>query len=142
MFEFSQIGEVISTSRVPPNAFSIFLQEEFKTYQERNPTLSEKDIKRELGKFWLASNDDYKEKYREHARALRDKFKQDNPGFVEKPLKKKTSGPLDRYPKPANVKVIIDQTLMLKEESINEQNSVIIDNSEQTKGQSIDLSMH
>jgi hypothetical protein len=142
MFEFPQIGETIETQRVPPNAFGIFLHEEFKNCQERNPTLPEKDIKRELGRFWLTSNDEFKEKYREHARMIRDKFKQDNPGFVEKPTKRKIAISLERYPRPANIKVIIDQEAAIKSVAISDQNHANFVNSDQSKSHSIDLSMH
>ena len=96
--------------KVPPNAFVLYMKEQYSHIQNQNPTLTENAILRELGRNWLSSSDDFKEKYRREAKELREQFQLQNPGFSDRLLirKKKLEG--ERPIKPINVKVIINPT--------------------------------
>ncbi|EAY21030.1 HMG box family protein [Trichomonas vaginalis G3] len=102
-------GQSTEALKVPPNAFSLFFKEQHDQLTIDNPILSENDICRQIGRVWLLSSDEFKQKYRAEARKLRLKFKADNPTYSDKLLKKKKPRPESaNEPHPITVKVIIN----------------------------------
>ena len=75
----------IQSPKIPPNAFNLFLNEQYKIIQEQNPLLSENSIMREIGRIWLMESNEFKEKYRRVAKELRNQFKTENPHYIYKP---------------------------------------------------------
>lgn len=103
--------------KVPPNAFAIYMKEQHNIVSMENPNLSENDVCRLIGRMWLVSTDEFKEKYRIEAKQLREKFKIENPSFTEKILKKKKpKSESIMEPHPITVKVIIDNENLAQEQ--------------------------
>ena len=126
------------TLKFPPNAFILFIDEQFKVIQQQYPLLSDNEILRELGRIWLSENDEFKEKYRVTAKQLREQFKAENPAFIPRPVskKKKLSFSGEREIRPINVKVIIhDEKELTEEEQQQQQQQDQAQEPEQTQEQ-------
>ena len=65
----------------PLNAYNIFYLERQPKLKQENPLLSGNDISRQVGIEWKEMNEDQKKPYKEKARDIYEKFKQENPDY-------------------------------------------------------------
>jgi len=96
-----------SVLKIPPNSFMIFMQQMQASIAEQSPNQNENQIQRTIGKMWMLLPEDIKEDYRNQSKALREKFRQENPDFIDRPKKKKQSQYLnEKYPQPIRIRVV------------------------------------
>merc|ERR1711862_84391 len=76
-------SSVNNTMQKPVNSFLLFCKEHRSTVQTENPGYSNADVTSHLGKMWRSMRKEQKEKYVQRSRAISQKFKKENPRYIE-----------------------------------------------------------
>lgn len=87
----SPIVKEDTDSKRPPNAFILYSQEKRSETKQENPTLSNIEISRILGKMWKEVPNDIKMEYKKKAAMLQEEFKREHPDYAYKKARRKKS---------------------------------------------------
>lgn len=82
-------GEESDGTRRPPNAFILYSQAMRTTVRQDNPSLSNTECSRLLGKMWKEVPNDIKLQYKTKASALQDDFKKSHPDYTYSKARRK-----------------------------------------------------
>ncbi|KAH0785112.1 HMG box family protein [Histomonas meleagridis] len=78
-----------SQARRPPNAFILYSQAMRSEVRQQNPSLSNIEISRILGKMWKEVPNDTKLQYKQQAAKLQEEFKHDHPDYTYQKARRK-----------------------------------------------------
>jgi transcription factor SOX7/8/10/18 (SOX group E/F) len=76
-------------SRRPPNAFILYSQSMRTTVRQDNPTLSNNEVSRLLGKMWKEVPADIKLQFKQQASAAQEDFKRQHPNYTYRKARRK-----------------------------------------------------
>lgn len=76
-------------SRRPPNAFILFSQVMRSQIRSENPTLSNTEVSRILGKMWKEVPNDQKVQYKQKAAQMQEDFKKSHPDYTYRKARRK-----------------------------------------------------
>ncbi|KAH0795644.1 HMG box family protein [Histomonas meleagridis] len=76
-------------SRRPPNAFILYSQEMRSKVQQENPTMSNIEVSKLLGKMWKEVPSNQKIAYKQKAQALQEDFKKNHPNYTYRKARRK-----------------------------------------------------
>lgn len=79
----------IDNARRPPNAFILYSQENRAKVQQENPTCSNTEVSRLLGKMWKEIPNNAKLSYKQKAQALQEEFKRQHPDYTYRKARRK-----------------------------------------------------
>jgi hypothetical protein len=82
-------GEDEDASNRPPNAFILYSQAMRSSVRQQNPSLSNTEVSRVLGKMWKEIPSDVKIGYKQRAAALQDEFKRAHPDYTYRKARRK-----------------------------------------------------
>jgi transcription factor SOX7/8/10/18 (SOX group E/F) len=77
------------TSHRPPNAFILYSQAMRSSCRQENPSLSNTEVSRLLGKMWKDVPSDVKIQYKQKAAVAQEAFKRDHPNYTYRKARKK-----------------------------------------------------
>jgi transcription factor SOX7/8/10/18 (SOX group E/F) len=77
------------TSRRPPNAFILYSQAMRSSVRQANPTLSNTEVSRLLGKLWKDVPAEVKLQYKQQASKAQEDFKQEHPDYTYRKARRK-----------------------------------------------------
>ena len=77
------------TSHRPPNAFILYSQAKRSEAQRQNPTLSNTEVSRILGKMWKEVPNEIKLQYKQKAAKLQEEFKKQHPDYTYRKARRK-----------------------------------------------------
>jgi hypothetical protein len=83
----------------PHNAYNLFFIENQHSAREQNPSLSGNEISHLLGRQWSEMDDDARRPYKEQAKAISAKFRQENPDYHYQKASTRWQRPPNRPPK-------------------------------------------
>lgn len=81
--------EDTDTSHRPPNAFILFSQAMRSDARQKNPTLSNTEVSKILGKMWKETPNEIKIQYKQKAAQLQDEFKKQHPDYTYRKARRK-----------------------------------------------------
>ncbi|KAH0790186.1 HMG box family protein [Histomonas meleagridis] len=81
--------EEADNSRRPPNAFILYSQTMRTEVRQKNPTLSNTEVSRILGKMWKEVPNEVKLQYKQKAASLQEEFKKEHPNYVYRKARRK-----------------------------------------------------
>ena len=84
-------GAEIDNARRPPNAFILYSQENRSKVQQDNPTCSNTEVSRLLGKMWKEIPNNSKLAYKQKAQLLQEEFKRQHPDYTYRKARRKTA---------------------------------------------------
>lgn len=76
-------------TRRPPNAFILYSKKYRTQIQQENPSLSNTDVSRLLGKMWKEVPNETKLQYKQRAAKLQEEFKKSNPNYTYRKARRK-----------------------------------------------------
>ncbi|OHT11569.1 HMG box family protein [Tritrichomonas foetus] len=76
-------------SHRPPNAFILYSQQMRSEVRQQNPSLSNTEVSRILGKMWKEVPNDTKLQYKQKAAALQQEFKKNHPDYTYRKARRK-----------------------------------------------------
>lgn len=76
-------------SRRPPNAFILYSQAMRSQAREENPSLTNTEVSRVLGKMWKEVPNEIKIQYKQKAAAMQESFKRDHPDYTYSKARRK-----------------------------------------------------
>jgi hypothetical protein len=76
-------------SHRPPNAFILYSQAMRSSCRQDNPSLSNTEVSRLLGKMWKDVSSDVKVQYKQKAALAQEQFKRDHPNYTYRKARKK-----------------------------------------------------
>lgn len=76
-------------ARRPPNAFILYSQSMRSEVQQQNPSLSNTEVSRLLGKMWKEVPSESKNQYKEKAAILQEEFKRQHPNYTYRKARRK-----------------------------------------------------
>ena len=82
-------GAEIDNARRPPNAFILYSQENRSKVQQDNPTCSNTEVSRLLGKMWKEIPNNSKLAYKQKAQLLQEEFKRQHPDYTYRKARRK-----------------------------------------------------
>jgi transcription factor SOX7/8/10/18 (SOX group E/F) len=77
------------TSHRPPNAFILYSQAMRSSCRQQNPSLSNTEVSRLLGKMWKEVPSDVKVQYKQKAAVAQEQFKREHPNYTYRKARKK-----------------------------------------------------
>ncbi|KAH0793791.1 HMG box family protein [Histomonas meleagridis] len=83
------VNEENDNSRRPPNAFILYSQTMRTEVRQKNPSLSNTEVSRILGKMWKEVPSDVKLQYKQKAASLQEEFKREHPNYVYRKARRK-----------------------------------------------------
>jgi transcription factor SOX7/8/10/18 (SOX group E/F) len=81
--------EDADNSHRPPNAFILYSQAMRSSCRQQNPSLSNTEVSRLLGKMWKEVPSDVKVQYKQKAAIAQEQFKRDHPNYTYRKARKK-----------------------------------------------------
>jgi len=82
-------GEDADNARRPPNAFILYSQAMRSQVRQENPSLSNTECSRLLGKMWKEVPNDMKLQYKQKAASMQEDFKREHPDYTYRKARRK-----------------------------------------------------
>jgi transcription factor SOX7/8/10/18 (SOX group E/F) len=82
-------GDEGDQSHRPPNAFMLYSQAMRSAVRQENPTLSNMEVSRLLGKLWKEVPNEAKVTYKQRAAVLQEAFKREHPNYTYRKARRK-----------------------------------------------------
>jgi transcription factor SOX7/8/10/18 (SOX group E/F) len=112
--------EESDVSHRPPNAFILYSQAMRSSCRQQNPSLSNTEVSRLLGKMWKEVPSDVKMQYKQKAAVAQEQFKRDHPNYTYRKARKKRAlnelltksaqgFPMPGFPAYANLQAMMGQ---------------------------------
>ena len=87
--EAPQDAEETDNSHRPPNAFILYSQAMRTQVRQENPSLSNTEVSRLLGKMWKEVPNEIKLQYKQKAAAMQEEFKREHPDYTYRKARRK-----------------------------------------------------
>ncbi|KAH0790918.1 HMG box family protein [Histomonas meleagridis] len=81
--------EDVDNAKRPPNAFILYSQTMRTSVRQENPSLSNIEVSRILGKMWKEVPSETKLQYKQKAQVLQEEFKKDHPNYTYRKARRK-----------------------------------------------------